>query len=1384
MALRAKRIARVAVAIGSLSLVFIYAAPLAVAFTTPGPTRVHSLDALSLPNLQFPRLATSLPAQSQHAVHAVPTHFFTTHHRTAANAAASASTAPRFGYIALRRNWIAPPPVTSSSYGPALSTPPASTATDPTANQTPVTSSVGSEPSGFDASASAADAATAATATDSAATDTPAPTTPAATGSDTGDGSGRHQPSPTGDAATAPAPHNDTVAPPNTTPSADGLTTDTSTTDSTATDTSSTDTSSTDTTATDTSSTDTASTDTATTDTAATDTPATDTPATDTSSTDTPSADTGSTGTTSTDTSSTDTPTTDTPTTDTPTTDTPSTDTGSATAGTPDTGSSGTSAAAGATPPAAGAPASQPAPVAVTGTDVSLSSDGTTLTVTVDGVSTTYALADVARIDVTATSLTVDTSAGAIAAAITFSGDSLTTDSGAASNDWTLNGDGTGTVTGGASISFSHVDQVAGGGSDTLHGPSTDTTWTLTGSGSGTVAGTSFGGFANLAGAAGNKDTFDVEQGGSVTGSIDGGGGGYDSLVIAGHRSSVISTPTDAHSGGLLIDGVSLRYTGFEPVGITGGGAITINGADKGFNTLSSNNEALDKDLLKVSPYTDGSITPTCGTAGNCIQVHNLDGPFGLLGDIAEFHYFVIAGATGVTIDGGLGADTVEFTGDYVAPGTSLTVNAEHIKVDPGVTVNVGTATGNDINFNASYLDDGLSVFGITTTIPILGVDGLVDIGVDKGLWQVDDDYDAGDVVVDPATGNQYRATGPVSSGGSPPSSDPTDWAPAGTTQLIGSTVNLIATAGTVFTTASGAQSLGGDLIVASVAGFSDTGTLVIDNGNPTPASCTYTGRDIANHKFTGLAGGGCTGSVADTKSVKQFITEAGSGTGITHAGLDLEYHATVDVHGATHITAAGNVKLQSTIDATASASAKAGPDLGAFSTGTFYKKGDVVTDTDNKRYAATSDVAPSSTHPKDDTNLLTGHWTEAKDHDSSAAATFVLALATSRLTGSSWITTTGDVAITTSIKTHVATTGDASAAGSGAGISVAVFVTDSEAYIDSNAATPVTAANLTIEAATDNAAPTDATASPKGEDTSANSTTSSNKPTQGANTTVDGLQTLPGSAKKLTVASTAGFVDAGTITVDGIGDCTYTSRTDTEFTGIAGCTGTVADKAHVTGKSKQQAGANGQADDKSKTADGNQNLNAALAVVVLISTTQAWIAPSDAASPHAIMTSGGTDMIRAKSTNAASAIADAGNVKFSPDAPTATPNTGSGSLPAGTYYYKVTATFASGESLPSTEKKVELTGGTGHIALSWGAIDGATGYKVYRGDASGNETLLKTVTGGGTTTYDDVNTGSAGDGTPDGTTKPRRAIRAPASGSASRSWSASSPRRPGSRRT
>ena len=251
-------------------------------------------------------------------------------------------------------------------------------------------------------------------------------------------------------------------------------------------------------------------------------------------------------------------------------------------------------------------------------------------------------------------------------------------------------------------------------------------------------------------------------------------------------------------------------------------------------------------------------------------------------------------------------------------------------------------------------------------------------------------------------------------------------------------------------------------------------------------------------------------------------------------------------------------------------------------------------------------------------------------------------------------------------------TNADATSSGSGAGIAVGVFVTDSKAYIDSTAATPVTAKSLTISADTDNTTPTKGTSAPGGADKAGNGT-SANSPTQ---------------------------------------------------------------------SSTQTAAAGGKADNKSKTADGNQNVSAALAVTVLVATTQAYISPTDASAVHTIDVGTGALKIHAGAKNTASATADAGNVKFAPDAPTLATATSGGSLAdSKAFFYKLTAVFVSGEGLPSSEATIKTgTGsGTNKITLTWTAVDGATNYKIYRSDESGKEELLDTV--GAVTTYTDDGT-------------------------------------------
>jgi hypothetical protein len=86
--------------------------------------------------------------------------------------------------------------------------------------------------------------------------------------------------------------------------------------------------------------------------------------------------------------------------------------------------------------------------------------------------------------------------------------------------------------------------------------------------------------------------------------------------------------------------------------------------------------------------------------------------------------------------------------------------------------------------------------------------------------------------------------------------------------------------------------------------------------------------------------------------------------------------------------------------------------------------------------------------------------------------------------------------------------------------------------------------------------------------------------------------------------------------------------------------------------------------------------------------------------------------------------------------------STTGGTFAAGTYFWVVTATNANGETGKSNEVNAQLTGSTGSATLTWNAVDGATGYKVYRGTSTTNENKL-VATLGNVTTYTD--TGTAG---------------------------------------
>lgn len=87
---------------------------------------------------------------------------------------------------------------------------------------------------------------------------------------------------------------------------------------------------------------------------------------------------------------------------------------------------------------------------------------------------------------------------------------------------------------------------------------------------------------------------------------------------------------------------------------------------------------------------------------------------------------------------------------------------------------------------------------------------------------------------------------------------------------------------------------------------------------------------------------------------------------------------------------------------------------------------------------------------------------------------------------------------------------------------------------------------------------------------------------------------------------------------------------------------------------------------------------------------------------------------------------------------------TAGGALTAGTYKYYLTAINAVGETNVSNEITVTTAAGNLTATLTWSAVTGATGYKVYRTAAAGaTGTELLVITLGAVVTYADVAVGS-----------------------------------------
>jgi hypothetical protein len=85
------------------------------------------------------------------------------------------------------------------------------------------------------------------------------------------------------------------------------------------------------------------------------------------------------------------------------------------------------------------------------------------------------------------------------------------------------------------------------------------------------------------------------------------------------------------------------------------------------------------------------------------------------------------------------------------------------------------------------------------------------------------------------------------------------------------------------------------------------------------------------------------------------------------------------------------------------------------------------------------------------------------------------------------------------------------------------------------------------------------------------------------------------------------------------------------------------------------------------------------------------------------------------------------------------------GTLGAATYYYKITALTANGETVGSNEQSQVTTGSTSTVTVNWATVAGATSYKIYRGTSAGGENLYYTAGSGAISFIDTGATGTSG---------------------------------------
>ena len=226
-----------------------------------------------------------------------------------------------------------------------------------------------------------------------------------------------------------------------------------------------------------------------------------------------------------------------------------------------------------------------------------------------------------------------------------------------------------------------------------------DRMWNITGPDAGDVGNVEFAGIENLIGDADNEDTFFIGAEGSLGGMLDGGQGGYDSIVLdGGSFNTVIYTATGPQSGTIKRDADVITYAGLEPItdnSNTANRVIDLSAFSDTATLSESGGNLIVGDSDPFYVFTFESITfakPTESLtinlgASNDNVLADPDEPIPFLSrDILTIESIEMNAS--LIVNGEDGSDQVEITGDLILHGGDLVINAEIIRINAGAEIN------------------------------------------------------------------------------------------------------------------------------------------------------------------------------------------------------------------------------------------------------------------------------------------------------------------------------------------------------------------------------------------------------------------------------------------------------------------------------------------------------------------------------------------------------------------------------------------------------------------------------------------------------------------------------------------------------------------------